>query len=152
MKSLVFLVEGTPIAQPRHRSTRNGRHYIPKEHKVHAWKDAIRQDSAGARPAKPFRGPLELTLEFVLPAPKMLGPVDDAGLPPPCDRKPDIDNLTKAVMDAMNDQGFWIDDAQVATLIVSKRYAQSAENPHCLVSVRPLTLTDKIKRFLRIAD
>jgi Holliday junction resolvase RusA-like endonuclease len=40
----------------------------------------------------------------------------------PCS-KPDLDNLAKATMDAMNATGVWTDDARVCELVVRKDYA-----------------------------
>ncbi len=34
-----FTVDGKPIGQPRHRSTRTGHHYIPADHAIHAFKE-----------------------------------------------------------------------------------------------------------------
>lgn len=38
--------------------------------------------------------------------------------------KPDVDNLQKLLMDCMTEEGFWGDDAQVASLVVEKFWAQ----------------------------
>ena len=38
--------------------------------------------------------------------------------------KPDLDNLVKAVLDALNDLA-WHDDAQIIELHVSKKYVES---------------------------
>lgn len=37
--------------------------------------------------------------------------------------KPDVDNLQKLLMDCMTAEGFWGDDAQVASLVVEKFWA-----------------------------
>ena len=37
--------------------------------------------------------------------------------------KPDVDNLQKLLMDCMTAEGFWMDDAQVASLVVEKFWA-----------------------------
>lgn len=74
-------------------------------------------------PAKPFEGPLALALHFQLPVPRgwpawkrLVGPWDH-------DHKPDLDNLAKLVLDALQRSGaWWRDDAQVARLTCSKGY------------------------------
>ncbi|MCL2139963.1 MAG: RusA family crossover junction endodeoxyribonuclease [Treponema sp.] len=38
-------------------------------------------------------------------------------------KKPDLDNLLKAVMDALTAAGAWKDDAQVRSIKASKHYA-----------------------------
>ena len=45
--------------------------------------------------------------------------------------KPDIDNLTKAMLDALNGIA-WYDDAQITMLHVSKSYA---ETPHIMIAI-----------------
>ena len=45
--------------------------------------------------------------------------------------KPDIDNLTKAVLDALNGLA-WYDDAQIVELNASKTYV---EDPHILINI-----------------
>lgn len=63
------------------------------------------------------------------------------GLPKPT--RPDLDNLTKLVLDAMTESGcFFADDAQVVSLATLKRHAhvelEPAEPAHITVSVRPI--------------
>ena len=60
------------------------------------------------------------------------------GIPMPHASKPDIDNLAKAVMDAMGDCDVWADDAQVAELHASKQYADEGGDCGCDVTVTPL--------------
>lgn len=59
--------------------------------------------------------------------------------------RPDLDNLTKLVLDAMTESGcFFVDDAQVVTLATLKRHALrgvgswDSEPAHITVWVRPL--------------
>lgn len=37
----------------------------------------------------------------------------------------DVDNMAKSVMDACTEAGVWLDDSQVSTLTVSKRYGEA---------------------------
>ena len=37
-------------------------------------------------------------------------------------QKPDLDNLAKGVMDALNHSGIWVDDSQVASLSTKKKW------------------------------
>ena len=46
--------------------------------------------------------------------------------------KPDVDNLTKAILDALN-QVAWNDDAQITKMNISKGYA---EEPHINIRIR----------------
>jgi Holliday junction resolvase RusA-like endonuclease len=85
--------------------------YDPKESK--AWKADIAKEVAGQ---SPFPGgiPLTLTAKFYLTKPKSV-----KRLYPTV--KPDLDNYTKAVMDALKD--IWGDDCQVIRIIASKQYS-----------------------------
>jgi len=38
--------------------------------------------------------------------------------------KPDVDNLVKLVLDALNRSGYWVDDAQVCEIATRKVYAE----------------------------
>jgi Holliday junction resolvase RusA-like endonuclease len=54
------------------------------------------------------------------------------------DVKPDLDNLIKAAQDALNGVGFWTDDAQVACVMVTKRYVGPEQKSGCLIMIAPL--------------
>jgi Holliday junction resolvase RusA-like endonuclease len=56
------------------------------------------------------------------------------------DQKPDADNLTKTVMDAMNGVA-WRDDAQVCSLSATKVIATGDEQPHAEVTIEHATWT-----------
>jgi Holliday junction resolvase RusA-like endonuclease len=76
-----------------------------------------------------------------------------ANLWKPHAQKPDIDNLTKAVMDAMSERveklteatketmklaGVWQDDCQVADLTVRKRWCTSGEGGRVLICLKEI--------------
>lgn len=110
-------VIGTPKAQPRARATARGkfaRVYNPKT--ADGWKQAILLASQSKNlQKKPFLEGVHLRLLFLMPKPKR----------PKCSvpvGKPDLDNLAKAVMDALTKAGWWKDDAQITTLVVDKQY------------------------------
>jgi Holliday junction resolvase RusA-like endonuclease len=116
-----FFVPGLPIAQPRTRSTANGRHYTPNNGVV-KWKRSIqfaaRQQFSGLR----MEGPFRVDLEFVFPRPKS---ITWKTRPMPSIwhiKKPDRDNLDKAVLDALTGI-FWHDDCQVCSGSIEKRIA-----------------------------
>jgi len=52
--------------------------------------------------------------------------------------RPDIDKLSRAVLDAITASGVWRDDAQVAELHTTKRYAYVGEDPGLAVAIRGL--------------
>lgn len=72
-------------------------------------------------------GPLVLHLHFVLPRPKSLNRRKDPEGAFPCDKRPDLDNLVKAVLDGL--KAAWGDDAQVYSLRAEKWYAAKGAAP-----------------------
>ena len=118
-----FTVPGDPVAQPRHKvSTRGGfaKAYIPKDHPIHAYKEAVRLSAKVAMAGlAPVDGPVLVTVLFRFARPKShakAGRADDNHK-----QKPDLDNLAKAVLDALN--GIcWADDSQVCQIRASKAW------------------------------
>ena len=119
-------VQGTPVAQPRHRvSARGGfaRTYLPKKHPVHAYKRAV-HEAAVAAGLPVFAGPVDVEIAAVFAMPKSWSKKKRDALA--CElhaQKPDADNIAKAVLDALS--AFWKDDAQVAVLRVRKMWSVS---------------------------
>lgn len=57
--------------------------------------------------------------------------------------RPDVDNLTKLVLDALTSAGVaWKDDAQVAELLTSKRHADRGEEANIYVEISPIINTN----------
>ena len=118
-----FFVPGTPAAQPRVRMVRsNGHVYTPRS--ADAWKTAVRA-AWRALQQEPLEGPVRLSLNFHMPRPT--SHTTSRGLltksaPTAHICKPDIDNLAKAVMDALTDAGAWHDDCQIVELTSDKMY------------------------------
>lgn len=79
-----------------------------------------------------FAGALELILIFCLPIPQSISKKKREELHF-VSKRPDLDNLAKAVMDAINNVGLWEDDSQVAHLDVRKIYS---DEPRCLITIR----------------
>lgn len=71
-------------------------------------------------PDKPMSGPLSLTMTFKFSPPKSIAKRMGQILYDYKDTKPDCDNLTKLVMDVMQDLGYFNNDSQVAVLNVRK--------------------------------
>ncbi len=135
MTKIQTYVNGVPIAQPRHRvTTARGfaRAYIPADNKVHGWKNAViaSLDKSGMSDRR-IDVPVQLSLEFQLPMPKNMK--NETGHTIPHVKKPDIDNLVKAVMDAMTSTGVWRDDSLVWDIRATKIYA--GEFPGVLIAL-----------------
>lgn len=136
MEPIDFFVPGLPKGQPRPRAFArkmgNGKFVarVFDAGTAEAWKSSISAEAAQHKPAAPLAGPVRLRILFLMPRPRAhyKSGHPERGLtakaPEQFTGKPDVDNLAKAVMDALTQCGwFWYDDAQVVMLIVRKGYA-----------------------------
>lgn len=117
MKTIDFWIEGTPIAKARIRAFRKGRYigvYTPD--KSRSWEDFIKFQSLGYKPEKLPEDPVIIFASFYLPRPKSLPKKIIHHT-----KRPDLDNLLKSVLDAL--QGlFFKNDSQIIQLTGSKVY------------------------------
>ena len=114
MTSILVEIPGTPVPKARPRFG-NGRAYTPR--KTRAWEHQIgwyAKLAMGGLP--PILGPVSVTITAYLPVPKALKVVNSRHI-----KKPDLDNLTKAALDACNGI-VWADDSQVYHIVASKVY------------------------------
>jgi Holliday junction resolvase RusA-like endonuclease len=150
MKQVVFTVPGTPVAKGRAKSSsrigKDGqgkqrvftRHYTPEDTVVYenlvrlAAKEAM--DGAG-----PFDSPMALIVAIYLPIPQSWSKKKQekarTGLVG-ATKKPDADNVLKALKDGMNGV-VYVDDARITDVTLQKRYALS---PRVDVVARTLDL------------
>ena len=117
-----FEVPGDPVPQPRPRvSTAGGfaRAYVPKTHAVHGYRAAIAAAARAAGVTKTGE-PLNVVIDAVFSRPK--SHMRKAGVKPDAPKlpRPDVDNVAKAVLDALQD--VIGDDTSVARLVVEKSY------------------------------
>ena len=124
--AVTFTIAGEPVPQPRPRvSTRGGfaRAYVPKEHPVHAYRKAIAEaaDEAGLVAQDE---PLNVVIDAIFERPKSHMTKTGVKATAPRLPRPDVDNLAKAVLDALQD--VIGDDTLVARLVVEKSYGQEA--------------------------
>lgn len=139
MSTIEFTVLGIPQGKQRARSgrTRDGRpvHYTPE--KTRAYEDAIRLSALAAAYGRAFDGyvPCAVTIDIVCPIPASWSPIrkEEAllGNTRPIG-KPDVDNVSKAILDACNGV-LWRDDSQVVEMHLAKRYGPE---PQVVVTVR----------------
>jgi len=117
-----FSVPGDPVPQPRPRvSTAGGfaRAYVPKTHAVHGYRAAI---AAAARAAGVTNAgePLNVVIDAVFSRPKSHLRKSGVRADAPRLPRPDVDNIAKACLDALQD--VIGDDTSVARLVVEKSY------------------------------
>jgi crossover junction endodeoxyribonuclease RusA len=83
---------------------------------------------------EPLDGPVAVSLAFVmprLPSYRKTGTIHAV-------KKPDVDKLIRAVLDALSDAGVWVDDSQVTTLErVTKRVAEPGQPSGVQVRASP---------------
>lgn len=125
-------VHGEPKAQPRSRAfSRNGKAGVYDPGTAEGWKGAIAA-SLKSHAGRAIPDALRVDLIFYFPRPKShFGTGRNAGklkLTAPVwhTKKPDIDNLEKAVYDALSEKsgiGLWKDDTQVVQSRPEKRFA-----------------------------
>lgn len=127
-----FAVPGIPVQQGSKKHVGNGI-MIESAKNLRPWRDSV---TYAAREALPLNedyatGPLSVSLIFWFPRPKAHYRADGSLRDTALNWKsttPDIDKLARAALDAITASGMWRDDAQVAELILSKRYTVSPDN------------------------
>lgn len=139
MRTISFVAPGIPAAQPRHRVA-NGHAYIPGDHAVHGFRDAIILAARDAmKGEKPITGSMAIVIEAVFPRvaarPKYIA--KDAwksGGRLVYQGNKDWDNIGKAVCDALI--GWCYDnDHKIIEGIVRKEMAGVNEMPHTKINI-----------------
>jgi Holliday junction resolvase RusA-like endonuclease len=121
--AITFEVPGDPVPQPRPRITVRGKHghaYTPDSHGIHAYRAAIAA-AAIAAGAGVHGEPVDVVIDFVFARRKSHMRKDGVRPDAPRLPRPDVDNLQKAVLDALNGVA-WQDDSQVGRVVAEKSY------------------------------
>ena len=130
-----LIVNHEPVGQPRHRISTFGKHarmYLPTKHPVHAFKKAIQAEFGGKSICHEA---VEIVVNAWFARPKSK---TWKTRPMPSYRhtkKPDADNVLKAVLDALNGLA-WVDDAQVFSATVRKFVCSGECVPRCEIVIR----------------
>jgi Holliday junction resolvase RusA-like endonuclease len=87
-----------------------------------------------------LEGPIKVSLFFLMERPKSHFKTDGKSLKPIASKryftkKPDADNLAKAVLDALTAMGVWKDDSQVVILDVTKAWADVVSRAGCILTI-----------------
>jgi len=120
---LKIIVDCPPVPKGRPRFTRSGIAYTPSE--TRQYEDIVRLYARTAK-THPLTGDICAVIVFYMPIPKswskrkkqlaLNGEVKPSV-------KPDIDNLAKAVLDALNGGIAYHDDKQIVELHLNKMYS-----------------------------
>lgn len=145
-RDLSFNIDGDPKPQPRPRAFARmvGNKSVARVYDAgtaEGWKARVVVAGSPVRPTEPVTGPLVITLSFRIARPmghyrtgknahllSSQAPIDHTA-------KPDLDNLAKAVLDALTQDGWWRDDSQISCLTIMKRWAEASERPGCSISI-----------------
>jgi crossover junction endodeoxyribonuclease RusA len=120
-------VDGKPAPQGSKTRNRYGAIYDDSK-ATKPWREAVRAETQRAADV-PMGGPVSVAIRFRLTRPKgHYGTGRNSGVVRPSapaypDVKPDLDKLTRAVLDGLKEGGAFKDDAQVVTLAVAKTYS-----------------------------
>lgn len=116
-----------PVAKARPRMTKTGHTYTPE--KTRQYEKIVQfcfNKKYGCIQQPLTDKPVSVTLLFYMPIPKSFSKKRIAELKQnkmACPKKPDIDNLTKAVLDALNGRAYK-DDNQIVELFARKEYSE----------------------------
>jgi len=122
-----FTVFGIPKAQARPRLVRNRNFvYSPKTD----WYYKVLNEAKKYKPLIQIDKPVSLIIYFHLPKPKSLKKNILFH-----SKRPDLDNLEKAVLDACTNAGIWIDDSLVCNKFSRKTYS---DHPGIEISIEEI--------------
>ena len=125
-------VRGEPRPQGSHRAFMVGGkpRITDSNRRLAQWRDLVALAAQGVAPPELIEAPVRVEIEFSLKRPKSL----PKRVPDSCHvKKPDLDKLTRAILDAIT--GVVVrDDSQVVEIAASKRYGV----PGAIIRVVPL--------------
>lgn len=126
---VLIVIPGEPVGKGRPRVGKRGKHVVMfTPEKTKSYEEMVKSEARSTMGSiDPLSGPVALSLElnFSVPAsyPKGKSAKCLSGEVRPT-KKPDLDNVVKAICDAFNEV-VWVDDVQVVELQVSKRYSET---------------------------
>jgi crossover junction endodeoxyribonuclease RusA len=128
---LSFFVAGRPAPQGSKRHVGGGV-LIESSKACAPWRTNVAWWASQVHDGPPMDGPLSVNLVFVMPRP--------AATPkrrtPAAVKKPDVDKLARAILDALTDV-VWRDDSQITHLNARKRLAELDEQPGVRIRIGP---------------
>ena len=131
---IAFFVPGQPVAKGRPRAfkMKNGGIGTYTPDKTVEWERSVRSYANDEKPQAPYDCPLRVHIQFYMTRPaskpkKAVWPTT----------KPDIDNLAKAVTDAMNGL-IYTDDSRICEMVLTKYYEPDSRKVGVRVQVMEL--------------
>jgi Holliday junction resolvase RusA-like endonuclease len=123
--TIAFTIPGNPVPKGRPRFTRQGRTYTPAKTKTYEEQVAV---LAKAACPEPFKTPVAVLVTAVFPVPLTYPKKRREACLNGLERhtkRPDLDNIVKAVTDGMNGVVYG-DDSQIVRLVANKVYGTDA--------------------------
>lgn len=116
-----FHVPGIPIPQGSKKAIphkASGQFVMLDAHPgLKGWRKAVTEAARAHAGTFARHEPVAVVADFDLPRPRSVRRDHPAV-------KPDIDKLTRALLDGITDAGVWVDDGQVISAHVAKRYGE----------------------------
>lgn len=137
---ITLYVDGDPVSQPRAKfSTASWSARTPDDSgRVASWKARVSgaflglpaSDRTRMRSWSDDRGPLDVAIAVRLKKAK-------SNRKPLPTQVPDVDNLAKAILDALTDVGAWSDDCQIIRMAIVKRWATADQPTGATIRIAP---------------
>jgi len=131
---LKFIIPGEPIGKARPRVVNGGKHtYTPA--KTKNYETLVKELFYYQYGQMLLEGPIEIDIKAYFKIPKSTSKKNrkamlDGVLRP--EKKPDIDNVVKAITDSLNDLAY-LDDKQIVKAITEKFYS---DHPRAVVEIK----------------
>lgn len=126
-------VEGTPVPQGSMRAGRQGQLYYSNSAVLKPWRKLITSVVAAALPEahEPIDGPIKVSMIFYFP---------NLAKPKPFKLSaPDVDKLTRAVLDGITDSKLYYDDSRVVWIDARKKYVTGSQLPGVHIEVSEIS-------------
>lgn len=104
---------------------KNGRQFIGRDSKGLAVDRMLQKLLLPFKPSVPLDSAIDLSIRWVFPYRKN-EPKKNRQAPLPCITRPDADNLTKGLLDAMTKVGFWKDDSLIFRIQFEKLFSENS--------------------------
>ena len=115
---------------------KTGRAIVYKPAKVRNAREQLRWMVRPYRPKEPFDCPISIKVTWVFPHNK----TDKAGQAYWHDTKPDCGNLDKALLDVLEDEGFYTNDSRIVKEVIQKL---RSDYPGIFIEITPATTDPK---------
>ena len=119
MKYISFTVEGNPVPKGRPRTAvRGGKAIVYTPSNTVKYEQYVKLVASQHKPKEILTGAIDLSLDIYIKRPKSLPKKVEHNI-----KKPDVDNIAKLIMDALEGV-IYERDAQVISLLVTKQYGE----------------------------